>query len=190
MSMKKILFISSRPIYPTVGGERIRTAQQLEFLLSKFSVDVVYMATQDELDSTEDILLKKANVKKFVVSKYVSYIQTIRFIFNQLPLQVNYYYNKKVKRYINNQISRYDIVFCNNIRTAEYVIRNHEVCKYMDFVDAISMNYERAKKNARGIMQLIYRIDFKRCRKYEQQVLDQFDSCSIISEIDKNYLLT
>ena len=31
--MKKALFISSRPIYPIIGGDQIRTAQQLDYLL-------------------------------------------------------------------------------------------------------------------------------------------------------------
>lgn len=187
--MERVLFISSRPIYPTVGGERIRTAQQLEFLISRYTVDVVYMANYGDLDSTEEFLHGKANVKKFLVPKYKNYIQTVRFLTNKLPLQVNYYYNRKVQKYINNHIISYSILFCNNIRTAEYAMKYSNVCKYMDFVDAISMNYERAKKNAKGIMRLIYKIDYKRCKKYERLVLNTFDSCSIISEIDKSYLL-
>lgn len=39
--MKKLLFISSRPIYPIVGGDQIRTAQCLEFLRLYFDVHVI-----------------------------------------------------------------------------------------------------------------------------------------------------
>lgn len=38
--MKKVLFISSRPIYPVIGGDQIRTSQQLEYLVQRYIVDV------------------------------------------------------------------------------------------------------------------------------------------------------
>ena len=59
----------------------------------------------------------------------------------------------------------------------------------MDFVDAISMNYEKAKLKAHGLQKIIYTIDYKRCKQYEQMVLDVFDRCAIISEVDKQYIL-
>lgn len=186
--MKKVLFISSRPIYPIIGGDQIRTAQQLEFLLEKYDVDVVYQCT-----SKDNGILKKyaPKVNKsifFKISKIQYYIQTLRFLFNNRPLQVNYYYNKKMKSYIDSCINEYDIVFCNNIRTAEYVRTTIGVIKLMDFVDAISMNYEKAKTKAHGLKKIIYMIDYKRCKKYEQSILNSFDRCAIISDIDKQYL--
>ncbi len=188
--MQRVLFITSRPIYPIVGGDQIRTAQQLEFLLQRYEVDVLY---QSEQFAGQDLVKQNApSVHKvicFRLPRWKSYLQTLLFLFNRLPLQVNYYYDRRIAQYIRRHKSEYDIVFCNNIRTAEYVRKLNGIKKAIDFVDAISMNYEKAQKLAHGIKKWIYAIDHKRCLRYERQVLNSFDSCAIISEIDKQYIL-
>lgn len=188
-NMKKVLFISSRPIYPIVGGDQIRTAQQLEFLLQRYNVDVIYQSTSKEDTYIRDYVPAVKNAVCFRVPKWLCYMQTLRFLFNKLPLQVNYYYNKLMREYVDSVLHNYDIVFCNNIRTAEYVRSSTGIVKVMDFVDAISMNYEKAKQEAHGLQKIIYEIDYRRCRKYEQLVLDAFHRCAIISEVDRSYIL-
>lgn len=184
----KVLFLSSRPIYPIMGGDQIRTAQQLNFLLQKYDVDVIYLSERDMDEQLCKFVPSVGKVICFKVPKMKCYVQTLRFLVNSLPLQVNYYYNASVKKYINSHLREYDLFFCNNMRTAEYVRNVQGIKKVLDFVDAISMNYEKAKKQARGVMKLIYSIDYKRCKRYEQLLLKSFDSCAIISEIDKQYI--
>ena len=185
---KKVLFISSRAIFPIIGGDQIRTAQQLEFLLQKYDVDVVYQDSSKDNDILKKYAPKVHKSTCFKISRILYYLQTLRFLFNKRPLQVNYYYNKEMKHYIDSCINEYDIVFCNNIRTAEYVRNVRGIIKVMDFVDAISMNYEKAQREAKGLKKLIYIIDFKRCKYYEQLILNSFDKCAIISDIDKQYI--
>ena len=50
---KRILFITSRPIYPIVGGDQIRTAQCLQYLRSYFDVHEVVIGTTDDLPQPE-----------------------------------------------------------------------------------------------------------------------------------------
>ena len=125
--MKKVLFISSRPIYPVIGGDQIRTSQQLEYLVQRYIVDVIYLSEHVLEDQT----------KKYLPS----------------------------------------------VRNAQNII------KYIDFVDAISMNYDKAKQLSHGLKRLIYMIDSKRCLEYEQLIIETFDSCAIISDIDKKYII-
>lgn len=184
----KALFISSRPIYPIMGGDQIRTAQQLNFLLQKYDVDVVYLCEKNEREQLRKYVPLVGKINCFQVPKIKCYMQTLRFLINNLPLQVNYYFNTNVNEYISSHLQKYDLVFCNNMRTAEYVRNAQGIRKVLDFVDAISMNYEKAKKEARGLKKIIYSIDYKRCKRYEQLLLESFDSCAIISEIDKQYI--
>ncbi len=188
--MKKMLFISSRPLFPVIGGDQIRTVQQLELLQERFKVDVIYL-TPDSTDEDISRHLKGIeNIFRFQISRRTHILQTLRAMFNRLPLQVNYYYNKKAARKIEEIIGNYDAVFCNNIRTAEYVRKKRGITKYLDFVDAISMNYDKARHEAKGLKKLIYEIDYKRCKAYEQKCLESFDSCAVISDIDNKYILS
>jgi glycosyltransferase involved in cell wall biosynthesis len=111
------------------------------------------------------------------------------FLLNNNPLQVNYFYHKKVQEWINNNIKKYDIAFCSTIRTTEYV-KDKDIYKIIDFVDAISMNYEKAFKIKRmSLWKLMYKIDKNRVFKYERKILNSFDKKIIISQVDKDYII-
>lgn len=189
----KALFISSRPLYPVIGGDQIRTVQQLTLLEEYYNVDVIYMCSGNS--STNDTLLSSKHphigIKKFEVSKLRNIISALSFLFNSLPIQVNFYYNKAIMEYIAKNQNNYDLIFCNNIRTAEYVrrLKDFKGKKVLDFVDAISMNYQKAAKNSYGIKRLIYLIDAIRCRDYERLCLESFDKCAAISSVDASYIL-
>ena len=185
--MKKALFISSRPIYPIICGGQIRTEQQLEFLSRKFDVDVVFIS--DIKDPETDKYYRYAkSVIYFYRSKLTCLLGTMKFVFNSLPLQVNYFKDSKLLSYVNDVAVEYDVIFCNNIRTAEYARLVKGPKKIIDFVDAISMNYDKARKHTRGLKRIIYNLDYRRCRRYEHIILSEFDACAIISEIDKQYI--
>ncbi|MEZ3551797.1 MAG: hypothetical protein K1W02_13955 [Muribaculaceae bacterium] len=190
MSRKRLLFISSRPLFPIIGGDQIRTVQQLNFLKEKFDVDVLLISPDKDGIVNNKAIDGVHNIFCFQVSKVQSIIQTIGSVFNRLPLQVNYYYNKSIAKEIDKIMSNYDCVFCNNIRTAEYVREKNGLIKYLDFVDAISMNYDKARREARGLKKLIYEIDYRRCRSYERKCLGSFDSCAVISDVDNQYIIS
>ena len=184
----RILFISSRPLFPIVGGDQIRTVQQLDLLKERFDVDILYI-TPDNKDCIPSEYQNQIGLTfRFQISQLKCIFNTLRFFFNALPLQVNYYYSRKVSNKVDSIIANYDFVFCNNIRTAEYVRNKTGIIKYLDFVDAISMNYDKARRKAKGLKKLIYEIDYRRCRTYEQKCLEAFDSCAIISDVDNKYI--
>lgn len=184
----RILFISSRPLFPIVGGDQIRTVQQLNFLMTRYEVDIVYISQVKNDIIPLEYKTNLGRIFRFEIGKIQSILQTLRFLFNRLPLQVNYYYSSSIAKAINSISSQYHFVFCNNIRTAEYVRKNKEVLKYIDFVDAISMNYDKARHEAKGIKRIIYEMDYRRCLNYEQKCIRDFDGCAIISDIDNKYI--
>lgn len=185
--MKKALFISSRSIYPIICGGQIRTEQQLEFLSKEYDVDVIFLS-EEKNPPLEGYLKFAKSVKYIYRSKLKCMIGTLRFIFNKLPLQVNYYDDSALKSYVKNIADNYDVIFCNNIRTSEVARKVRGPKKIIDFVDAISMNYDKARKHSSGLKKLIYELDYKRCGRYEQLIKDSFDACAIISDIDKKYI--
>lgn len=186
--MKKALFVSSRELFPLIGGEKIRTAQSLKFLSNLYQVDVICESERKEYD----LGFLKKHINKyyhFFVPKYKHYLWTTRFLFNHDPLQVNYYYSKEIQKKVDQIINEYDIVFCNNIRTTKYFLRHSKPVRYIDFVDSIAMNYERAKIESKGLKKIIYTIDASRCAKYEKYLYKLFNRCSVISEVDRDFIL-
>lgn len=189
--MKKVLFISTRPPFPLYNGSAIRTFQAIKFFYeSSYIVDILYLTTQNDNAITNQGLKQYCrNIYTFKISTFKSYLKVIwGFLSNRKPLQVNYYYFKSIEKIFLQNVSDYDIIFYNNIRTAEY-LKHIGSYKIMDFVDAISMNYEKAISRKGGLWHYIYRIDHQRCLKYEREILACFDKCMIISEIDRSYIL-
>lgn len=185
--MGKALFIVSRPIFPIVGGDQIRAQQQLEFLSRKYLVDVIFLSSGSGCVKS-DYLPYAHDVKCFYRSKIKCLLGALRFLTNKLPIQVNYYRDKMLQRYVNQVADQYDVIFCNNIRTTEFARKCSGIKRIVDFVDAISMNYDKARKHSIGLKKLIYTIDFYRCKSYEKKILQEFDVCMVISSADKQFI--
>lgn len=187
--MKKMLFICPRPIFPVVWGEKIRYYNNLKLLLERFEVDVICLTNNEYCIKESDYkCLKVNNFYCFSLSKFCSIFNVIiGLLINKLPLQVNYFHSRKMNRWIKNNAKKYDLIFCNNIRTAQYV-QNLDVYKILDYVDSISMNYSKALHNSTGIWKLMYIIEMKRVFDFEIQMLCKFDKKIIISDIDRDYI--
>lgn len=189
--MKKILFLCSRPPYPLIGGDRIRLFNSIKMLKKIYIVDVLFINDEITPNSTIIELRKICNeVVFFDFPKRQFYVNVfLGLLKNKNPLQINYYYFKKIQIWINENQSSYSCIYCNHIRTTEYVknIKPHN--KIVDFVDSIAMNYEKAEKNSKGIWKFIYKIDKKRVAKYEVEISKLFDKKIIISNTDKEYIV-
>lgn len=190
--MRKILVISSKAPYPLHrGGGAIRTYQMIKSLSKCCDIDLLYITDDKDILTINEGIKKFCNkIVPFYKNKRKHYWSVLKGLFvNRLPLQVNYFYFKDIQKWVDLHISDYDGVFCNNIRTTEYVRKRKGIIKWVDFVDAISMNYEKAQRQVHGIWSWLYRIDHFRCSKYEQNVLAIFDKSMVISEVDKKYIL-
>ena len=189
--MRKILIICSKAPYPLHSGGAIRTYQMIKSLSKIYTVDLLYITDDDKEETVLEMKKICQEVFHFPVKKMDYYVNVFKgFVSNTLPLQVNYFYFDRIQTWIDRNIQKYDGVFCNNIRTAEYVRGKRHIVKWMDFVDAISMNYEKARLKKSGIWRWLYEIDFVRCRRYEQMVLEDFSKCMIISDVDREYILS
>ncbi|MCL1943217.1 MAG: glycosyltransferase family 4 protein [Candidatus Azobacteroides sp.] len=189
---KKILIINSKAPYPLHTGGEMRSYQMIKSLSQLYAyddIDLLYLTDKENPETDNGLRPYCKNIYSFTSSKYESIRNTLLgLVFGNLPLQVYYFYSSEIRQWIDNNLHRYDTVFCNNIRTAEYVRKKENVIKIIDYVDAISMNYERAKQKSSGIWKILYSIDHKRCLNYETDILERFDKTMIISAIDGKYI--
>ncbi len=188
--MKRVLMIFSRPPYPLIGGDKIRMYQDIKNLSTQYNIDVLFINdVKTDPEIIEKLNFFSNNIYNFDFKKRDFYFNTLfGYLFNNKPLQVNYYYFKIIQKWIDDNIQNYDAVFCSSIRTSEYVY-NKDIFKIIDFIDAISMNYEKAYHKSRfGLWKLLYKIDMKRLIKYEKAMVKFFHQKLIISDIDRNFI--
>lgn len=188
---KRILIVSSRPLFPPIGGDRIRTFNTVKILSEKYFIDLIYLKEKDgEVVNHHELNKYCTLVEGFKFSKFRFFLNTILGFFkNRYPMQVNYYYFKKVQRFIDNLLLNhdYEFVFGFHIRTTRY-LENYNGTKVVDLVDSIAMNYTKAIVNARGVWKFIYKIESNRVKKYEKLISHKYDKVVVTSNIDKEYI--
>lgn len=186
---KKLLIITTRFPYPPVGGDKVRLYNFIKILSENYSIDLVSLT--DEKISDENISIVKkscSNVLIFYLPKFQSYFNVLVGLINRNPLQVNYYKSHKLRLWIRKNIGNYEKVLCYHIRTTEYINQYINVKKYVDFVDAISMNCKNSISTSKFIRRFLCQIEYKRCFRYEKKIIQSFNKIAITSTVDKDFL--
>ncbi|XKE47231.1 glycosyltransferase family 4 protein [Halomonas organivorans] len=107
------------------------------------------------------------------------------------PLQVAYYQSKAFSNAVRRLAPEHDLALAHLIRSGAY-LRDHSLPKVLEMTDAISMNYERVRNTAgvSGLKALVYKIEQKRLKRYEQKIAAEFDLSVLVSQVDKDYLFS
>ena len=182
----KILYITFRFPYPETDGLKLKLLNIARQLSKDHTVDLVAL-NDGRIASTEDPEKLFGDMKVFPFSKVRGALNTLRFLFNRKPLQVNYFYFGKVKKYINRVAKNYDAVLCEHVRVAEYA-RDLPIPKFLDFMDAQSLHYQEAINRSHGLWHFLYRFELNRLKRYEQQMMKIFDKTFVVSPYDSEYL--
>lgn len=187
----RILFLTSRFPYPSIGGDKLRAFNIIKYLAKQHQVTVLSLYEKpSDLRELDTLKYQVHQVITCKIHRLFSYFKSLIGLVSSLPIQTHYYFSSRIQRLINGELKRkrYDVIFVHLIRMAEYVKDKKNYVKLIDLTDAISLNYERAKKYRHGIFGLINLIEHNRVRKYESQISQYFDTSFVISEIDRQHI--
>lgn len=187
----KLFVLLSRFPYPLEKGDKLRAYHQIRELSKKHEIHLCCLTDQtiqkewvDELDqfchSIQIFRLKKGGI----------YINTALQLFSDKPYQVGYFYQSSIHRKIQQSIKdiQPDHIYCQLIRTAEYVKNIHNIPKTIDYQDALSKGMFRRAESARGLMKRLFLAEGKRLGEYENRIFDYFNHHTIISEQDRQFI--
>lgn len=189
---KRILFVSPGCPYPLIDGGAIRIYQDLMFLKRMgFAIDLIYVSHYDDDKIVKEGLKSVCdNVYRYHISKIHSYWNVLKGLIlnNRKPMQVNYFYLPKVKKFIEDHHSQYDMLFAVTVRAAEY-IRKCNNTKVIDYIDSIALGYEKGRHYKKDIWRFLYDIDYRLLSKYEKNIFDDFNIRFIISDVDRKNII-
>ena len=186
----KLFFLLPRVPYPTEKGDKLRAFNQLKQLSQKH--EIILCALNDSVlhEDAEKVLSTYAkHVYIIDISRASIYLHLARTLFSDLPLQVGYFYNKRINRIIRSLIDKHkpDHIFCQLIRVAEYV-KGIPIPKTLDYQDVFSKNVERRLATAPFYMKPFLRMEYRRLLRYEHDVFGMFDNKVIISIPDRDLI--
>ncbi len=200
----KILFLSLRFPYPPHRGDKIRGYNFIKHLAKKHSLFLVsYVESADEADmyakpSRESGESGAAQIQQYCDSitivpfrKRVARMNAILHSFSKKPLQIWYWYSAEMQRVIDALFEQhdFDIIQVQFFRLAQYVTKYKDCPKVLDLTDAMSLNLHRRAQLDRGISWPLVKLEERRVRKYETEIVKQFNMGTMVSAFDRDYLL-
>lgn len=186
----KLFFLLPRVPYPTEKGDKLRAFNQLKQLSKKH--EVILCALNDSVlheDAEKVLSIYAKHVYIIDISKASIYLHLVQTLFSDKPLQVGYFYNKRINGIIRSLIEKHkpDHIFCQLIRVAEYV-KGIPIPKTLDYQDVFSKNVERRLATAPFYMKPFLRMEYRRLLRYENEVFGMFDNKVIISIPDRDLI--
>ncbi|HEY0029854.1 MAG TPA: glycosyltransferase [Bacteroidia bacterium] len=187
----KLFVILSRVPYPLEKGDKLRAFNQIRELSQKHQI-ILFALNDSILDDKALNELKKycvaISILKF--SKFTIFFNLIRAFFNGNPLQVGYFYFSKAQKKVDELIARHkpDHIYCQLIRTSEYIRKYPQIPKTLDYMDVFSKGMERRKSTEPFYMKPFVAMEYRRLLRYEKKAFAYFTNRTIISEQDKNLI--
>lgn len=187
----KLFVILSRVPYPLEKGDKLRAFNQIKELSKKHQI--VLLALNDtKLDEKAKAELQKYCVAISIIkfSKFTIFFNLVRAFFNGKPLQVGYFYFDKAQKKVDELIAKHkpDHIYCQLIRTTEYIKKYPHIPKTLDYMDVFSKGMERRKSTEPFYMKPFLAMEYRRLKKYESKMFAYFNNKTIISEQDKNFI--
>lgn len=191
--VKNILYITTRLPWPLIGGDRLHIYHYLKELKQKgHKITLISLVSDnDDLDGAlkhNEFYTKLIPIK---FNKKLAYLNAVKAVFNDKPFIVEYFYNKKMQKIINEEIKigTYDIAIGYIIRSYPYLKKHKNIKKIIHLCDAISMMYERRIQEKRNLFdKLKIWIEYLKVKNYEKKSCKYSDKQVLISDTDKIYL--
>lgn len=190
---KNLLYLSTRLPYPVIGGDKLRMFNILKQLkISGYHITLVSLVTSD--DDLEACYKNHEFFDELIPIKFnkkLAYINAIKAVFNDKPFIVEYFYSKDMQKVVDRLIKKnnFDIITGYMIRIAPYLEKHKDKNIIIDFVDAVSMMYERRIKNVQSLWDKFkIGIEYFKVKNYEKKCAKFFKMQTVISQTDKNYI--
>ncbi|MBR5604077.1 MAG: glycosyltransferase [Bacteroidales bacterium] len=188
----KIFVLLPRIPWPLEKGDKLRAFNQIKQLSKDNEVILCALNTDKKADKEAAFkaLQPYCSSVNFIDLGKVSILFNLAMAFVKgLPIQCGYFYNRKAHKKIHDLIERHrpDMLFGQLLRVAEY-IRNEKTPKTIDYQDVFSMGMKRRSEIASFYMKPIFNMEYKRLRRYEHDIFDDFDVKTIISIPDRDLI--
>ena len=186
----KIFVLLPRIPWPLEKGDKLRAYNQIKQLAKNNEIVLCTLNTDTKADKEAAFKALQpycSSISFIDISKISILNNLLRAFLKGLPIQCGYFYNrkahKKIKRLI--ELHKPDMLFGQLLRVAEY-IRHEETPKTIDYQDVFSMGMKRRSEIAPFYAKPIFNMEYRRLRRYEHDIFNDFDVKTIISVQDRD----
>mgnify|MGYP002525254728 CR=1 FL=1 len=185
----KIFVLLPRIPYPLEKGDKLRAFNQIK-QLAKHN-EIVLCALNDspkvsEQDAFRALQPYCQSISFIKITKPQILLGLARAFCKGLPMQCGYFFNRKAAKKIDALIAKHkpNILYGQLLRVAEY-IRQKDLPKAIDYQDIFSYGMKRRADIASFVTRPVFNMEYRRLKRYEAAIFDDFDVKTIISEPDR-----
>lgn len=187
----KCLLLLPRPVFPLVCGYALKNYNLIQILAERYELHLVIITSGELLKEETDFYKKLGiHVRTYQISKWRSYVRTLRGVFSKKPLQISYYYDRQLQAVLSPYLEECDILIAALVRTREYLNPAEKMKKIIvfDMVDSIGLNYMRSREKTKSLFwKLIYGIEGKRLMRYERRAVEESSITYLFNREEQNY---
>ena len=179
--MKKILFISVRdPFSERYSGDVIRSKKFVQYLLKKNDVEVVCLGSNNKLTTSKRLKIrsfKRDNPLKCIFNIFTS-------LFKLRPLHFSFFHSSEIKNFINDNYQNFDVIFCQSIRSFQFLSNNINKKIILDMGDLYSKNYFQTFRELSFLnpFKIIYFFESFFVKNFENYCLKTADTVFLFSK--------
>lgn len=187
----RLLVLLSRVPFPLEKGDKLRAYHLISRLARRHEIHLFCLSdTRTDAAHVEHLRGFCKHIEVVHIGRWRILLKLLTAVFTRLPFQVAYFHHRHAQRRIDHAIERFkpDHVFCQLVRTTEYVRHRYALPKTLDYMDTLSKGMERRTETASWHLRPIFRAETRRLIRYENLMFDQFDNAVIISAQDRDYI--
>ena len=199
----KILFLSLRCPYPPHRGDRIRSYNFIKQLAKQHAVTLVYFAeSETDIESAKHLEPFCERIEWVRFHRSLAFLNTGVHCLSKHPLQLHYWYAPQMQRRINELLAqeRFELIHAQLFRMGQYVTEVQGPAKVLDLCDSLALNLSRrAELESNPWLakikldctpkRFLVKLEEKRVRRYEVDIMKAFDCGTVVARFDRDYLL-
>lgn len=189
--MKPVLLLVHRIPYPPNKGDKIRSFHILKYLANRRDV-ILGAFVDDPADWQHVSFLKRFTKKQFILPRNGHFRASIRYGFALLkhqPLSNAIYKNVKMQKWVSDVIRtekiRDVVVFSSQM--AQYIEKEKNLNKIIDFVDVDSLKWEQYSQQTTGLKRWIYKREASTLSNFEKNTAQKSRVSIFVTENEVNY---
>lgn len=187
----KILYLLPRVPYPLEKGDKLRAYLHARRLSRDHEVHICCLRdTPLHPEAREKLDAVCSRLSILPLNRPLILLNLFLGLFSNKPFQVLYFFQPHLKRKLQKLIETDppDRIYCQLIRSSEYVKDLHRIPKTIDYMDAFSKGLERRMERSSLLFRLLLNEECRRTKRYEHLIYDHFDQHLIISEQDREQI--
>lgn len=191
----KILFLTHTFPYPLNEGVRLHLYHILKELAKKHTLFLLCLndtpVSREEQKAIEELGVKIVKILLHQVPKNF-WFRCLNTFFDSVPFFVRQFESSELRQELNLFLSKedVDVVHVDYLSMAIYYEQLRGLPAIFFPHDAVSMMYEKNISKETNLFRKLYTfLQWQKIKRFESQWIPKFDSCMVVSPVDRDYLL-